>query len=67
MIYMVQGPKWEYKPHLNQLKQRFTDLVNLQKEVPMEILYDTFDVPLHHKVLNQGSTLKKKGVCVLVA
>lgn len=27
MTYMVQGQRWEHKPHLIQLKRRFTDLV----------------------------------------
>ena len=37
---MVQGQRWEHEWYLNQLKQRVTDLVSLQKEVPMGILYD---------------------------
>ena len=38
MTYMIQGQRWEYKKYLNKIKQRFTDLVSLWKEVHMEIL-----------------------------
>lgn len=45
MAYIIQGQRREHKRHVNQLKRRFTELKCPQMEVPMEILYDTFNVP----------------------
>ena len=61
MMYMVQGQSWEYKWDLNQLKRRITDLVSLRKEVPMEILYDTFDVSSPPETVKPSVYSKRKG------
>ena len=64
MTYIVQGKRWEHKSHLNQLKQRFTDLVSLQKEVPMEILYDTFDTLQPLETVEPRVFSKRKGTAM---
>ena len=45
--YIIQGPKFEHKRHLNQIRKRTTeDLVDLpQEEVEaIDTVYDTFDI-----------------------
>ena len=43
VLYMVKCKKWEHKRHVNQIRPRYTEEVT--EEVPMEVLYDMFDVP----------------------
>ena len=51
MTYLVKGPKMVHKRHLNQTKSRHTHEENdtpVDVE-PMEVLFDTFDVPIPQK------------------
>ena len=43
---MVHNTKWEHKRRLKQLRPRFTEDVTAQEEVQMDVLYDTFDIPI---------------------
>ena len=44
VLYMLKSKKWEHKRHVNQIRPRYTKEVT-DEEVPMEVLYDMFDVP----------------------
>ena len=51
MIYIVQRPWWEYKYHLNQLRCRHTDLESHRQDIPMEVLYYTFDISIPQDII----------------
>ena len=44
-MYMFKGKKYEHQRHMNQLRPRYTENVIEDKEVPIEVLYDVFDIP----------------------
>ena len=47
VTYIIQGPKFEYDRHLNQIRKRTTeDLVDLlqEEEEATDTVYDTFDI-----------------------
>ena len=60
MTYMVQGPRWEYKHHLNQLRHRHANLESPRQEIPMEVLYDTFDIPMLQEIIEPWWYAKQK-------
>ena len=45
---MVKGPQFTHKRHLNQLRRHLTDEVDSgpSEETEMDIIYDTFDIPI---------------------
>ena len=45
VMYKVRSKNWDHKRHLNQIRPRYTKDVVEDKEVPMEVLCDTFDIP----------------------
>ena len=47
MMYISKGKKYEHQRHINQLKPRYTENVIEDQEVPMEVLNNMFDIPLH--------------------
>ena len=44
VMSMVCSTKWQHKRHLNQLRLRFTEDITSQEEVPVHVLYDTFNI-----------------------
>ena len=58
MIYLVKGPKMALKKLLNQTKSRHTDEENDTPvdDEPMEVLFDTLDVPILQKAKIQKKT-----------
>ena len=65
--YIIQGPNWKHKRHVNQLKHRFTKEENEQNYLSMEILCDLFNLPTPQGLVkkkeperNFGHTSKKK-------
>ena len=58
MTYMVQV--YEYKHHLNQLLHRHTDLESPRQKIPMEVLYDTFDIPTPQEIIELQWYSKRK-------
>lgn len=62
VIYKTSSIKSEHKRHINQLRHRFTDDVTAQKEVPMTVLYDIFEVstPLTTEILVPRQNSKRK-------
>ena len=51
MTYMMQGRKWVYKRHLNQLRRRHTDLESPRQEIPIEVRYDTFKIATSQEII----------------
>lgn len=48
MVYIIQGPRFSHKRHLNQIRKRLLDDCNStpQEEVVMDTIYDTFDIQI---------------------
>ena len=47
MLYIVKGPQFIHKRHLNQLRKRQSDEADSgpPEETVMDVIYDTFDIP----------------------
>ena len=48
MVYIVEGPTFTHKRHLNQLRKRWSDDPDInppEVEETMDIIYDMFDLP----------------------
>ena len=49
IIYMIKGPQFTHKRHLNQIRKRLSDDADSgppkEKEV-IDVIYDTFDTPI---------------------
>ena len=48
MVYIIDGPKFSHKRHLNQLRKRWSDDINTgppEQEETMDVIFDTFDLP----------------------
>ena len=47
MVYIIQGPQFSHKRHLNQIRKWLLDDTNStpQEEV-MDTIYDTFDIQI---------------------
>ena len=48
LLYSVRGSKFDCRRHINQLRPRHTDDYKQTEdnELPLEVLYDSFNVPL---------------------
>ena len=47
VIYDIKGEKFQCKRHWNQLRLRHaTEITENTEEIPMEVLYDTFEIPI---------------------
>ena len=44
VIYIIQGSKFVCKRHINQLRPRYIETVQNNEEIPMEVLYDSFQI-----------------------
>ena len=44
VIYIIQGSKFVCKRHINQLGSRYIETVQNNEEIPMEVLYDSFQI-----------------------
>ena len=47
MIYIIKGPQFAHKRHLNQLWKCLTDEADRvpPEKTDMDVIYDTFDIP----------------------
>ncbi|XP_029639543.1 uncharacterized protein K02A2.6-like [Octopus sinensis] len=59
VMYMVKGPKYEHRRHLNQSKKRHTKNQGRQEE-PMDLWYDLFQVPEPQAKAEPTCRLNKK-------
>ena len=60
MMYMLKGKKYEHQRHVNQLRPRYTEIVIEDQEVPMEVLYNVFDIPAPPILIIEKQTSKRK-------
>lgn len=45
-MYVLQGRHWQHKRYLTQLKPRYAkEIKTQQRNLPMEVLYNTWDMP----------------------
>ena len=49
VLYMIKGPKGVHKPHVNQLKKRYSGSRATRLEEPMMVLNDLFNIPIQEK------------------
>ena len=52
---MIKDPKMTIQRHHSQIRKRYSEDINNQKEEPMNVIYDLFNVPM------PSVTSKKKG------
>ena len=48
MVYIIDGPNFSHKRHLNQLRKRWSDDINCnspEQEEAMDVIFDIFDLP----------------------
>ena len=44
LMYIIKEPKKTIKRHHNQIRKIYSEDINIQKEEPMKVIYDLFDV-----------------------
>ena len=44
IIYIIQGSEFVCKRHINQLRPQYIETVQNNEEIPMEVLYDSFQI-----------------------
>ena len=63
MIYITKSPQFSHKRHLNQIRKRQSDDADSgppeEKQV-MDIIYDTFEVPIPQVALEQRRLKRKR-------
>ena len=61
MVYIVQGPQFSHKRHLNQIGKRLSDDTDStpQEEV-MDTIYDTFDIQTPQAVPERRRSKRKR-------
>ena len=63
MVYIVEGPKFSHKRHLNQLRKRLSEDVNSgppEQEEVMDVIYDTFSLPTPQAAPQQRHSSRKR-------
>ena len=59
-MYMLKGKKYEYQRRINQLRPRYTENGIEGQEVPMEVLYEEFDLPAPPIPITESELVKGK-------
>ena len=61
IIYIIQGSKFVCKRHINQLRPRYTETVQNNEEIRMEVLYESFRIkPPMNVGMPIEATMKQK-------
>ena len=61
VIYIIQGSKFVCKRHINQLRPQYIETVQNNEEIPMEVLYDSFQIkPPMNVGMPIEATMKQK-------
>ena len=63
MVYLVKGPKFVHRRHLNQIKKKRHSNIeenNRPEEKPMGIIFDTFDMLATPNSSKSKEIVKKK-------
>ena len=55
IIYIIKGPRFTHKRHLNQIRKRYSNTVenHPREEDPMDVMFDTFEVPIPQTATEQ--------------
>ena len=62
MIYIIKGPQFTHKRHLNQIRKHLSHNANSgspEEKEATDVIYDTFDMPIPQAAPEQRS-LKRK-------
>ena len=59
-MYIIKDPKMTNKRHHNQIRKRYPEDINNQKEEPMKVIYDVFDVLMPLVALEEKRSSKQK-------
>ena len=68
MVYLIKGPKFEHKKHLNQIKKEQHSKVeenNRPEEEPMDIMFDTFDMTAPQTEVRRQSKRKRRATKIM--
>ena len=62
VIYLSHGSKFFCKRHINQLRPRYIETIQNNEEIPMEVLYDSFQIkpPMNVGMPIEATTNQKK-------
>ena len=68
MIYIIKGSRFTHKKHLNQIRKRYSNTVenNPWEEDPMDIVFDTFAVPIPQMASKQRRSKRHREITDLV-
>ena len=67
MIYIIKGPQFTHKRHLNQLRKRLTDEADRPpEETVMDVIYDFFDIPTPLASSEMRSSKRKRKATDLI-
>ena len=63
MVYIIDGPKFSHKRHLNQLRKRWSDDINCdspEREETMDVIFDTFELPSPQPAPERRQSYRKR-------
>ena len=61
MIYIIKGPQFTHKTHLNQIRKRLSDDSNPRKEKDvLDVINDTFDMSITQSTSEQHRLKRKR-------
>ena len=69
MVYIIQGPKFSHKRHLNQLRKRLsdnTDSASQEEEEIIDTIYDTFDIEIPQAAPEPRQSKRKRKLTDLI-
>ena len=68
MIYIIKGPRFTHKRHLNQIKKRYSNTIENKprEEDPIDVAFDTFEVPMPQTALEQRKSKRKREITDLI-
>ena len=68
MIYIIKGPGFSHKRHLNQIKKQHSNTVenNPREEDPMDLVFDTFEVPIPQTAPEQRRSKRRREIMDLI-
>ena len=62
MVYMIQGPEFIHKRHINQIRRRFTSCEenSAPEEDIIDVVFDTFEVPIPETAPESRKSKRKR-------
>ena len=68
MIYIIKGPRFNHKRHLNQIRKWYSNIVenNPREEDLMDVVFDTFEVPKPQTAPEPKRSKRKREITDLI-